>query len=221
MIKQAITVGLEAHDGTGKSSLAAGLREIFDGEVRLNEGQYKKERDLLIPGWKEGKITLQTLDMEMTETYRKETDEINQLIESTSRQIVILDRTWASFAADLVEDYKDAGVEFPHFGKDGSIVYPSGVLKPTITFELKIHEDRRKKQVDARAESLSSRDHKISNNPGYRDNLEKSRKRLGCVRLLMRERDKPVSALRAAQVLLGSRKTPPLRINRRGPLFEL
>mgnify|MGYP000046300591 CR=1 FL=1 len=221
MSKQAITVGLEAHDGTGKSSLTAGLKEIFDGEVRLNEGQYKEGRDLQIERWRAGEITLQELDAEMTEIYRRETEDINQLIESTSRQIVILDRTWASFAADLVEDYKNANVEFPHFGGHDSIVYPSRVLKPTITFELKIHEDRRNKQVETRAEPLSSRDIKLRDDTGYRDNLEKSRKWLGCVRLLMRERDKPVSALRAAQVLLGSRKIPPLRINRQGPLFEL
>jgi hypothetical protein len=134
---------------------------------------------------------------------------------------VILDRTWASFAADLVEDYKKENVEFPHFGRQDSIVYPGGVLKPTVTFELKIHEDRRNKQVEERAERLSERDEKLRDDPIYRDNLEKSRKRLGCVRLLMRERNKPVSALRAAQVLLGSRKAPPLRIYPQGPLFEL
>jgi hypothetical protein len=221
MTKHVITVGLEAHDGTGKSSLSAGLREIFDGDVRLNEGQYKEERDLLIERWKGGEITLQELDAEMTDSYQRETEEINLLIESTSRQIVILDRTWASFAADLVEDYKKENVEFPHFGRQDSIVYPGGVLKPTVTFELKIHEDRRNKQVEERDERLSERDEKLRDDPIYRDNLEKSRKRLGCVRLLMRERNKPVSALRAAQVLLGSRKAPPLRIYPHGPLFEL
>jgi thymidylate kinase len=221
MTKHVITVGLEAHDGTGKSSLSAGLREIFDGDVRLNEGQYKEERDLLIERWKGGEITLQELDAEMTDSYQKETEEINLLIESTSRQIVILDRTWASFAADLVEDYKKENVKFPHFGRQDSIVYPGGVLKPTVTFELKIHEDRRNKQVEERDERLSERDEKLRDDPIYRDNLEKSRKRLGCVRLLMRERNKPVSALRAAQVLLGSRKAPPLRIYPQGPLFEL
>jgi hypothetical protein len=221
MTKHVITVGLEAHDGTGKSSLSAGLREIFDGDVRLNEGQYKEERDLLIERWKGGEITLQELDAEMTDSYQRETEEINLLIESTSRQIVILDRTWASFAADLVEDYKKENVKFPHFGRQDSIVYPGGVLKPTVTFELKIHEDRRNKQVEERAERLSERDEKLRDDPIYRDNLEKSRKRLGCVRLLMRERNKPVSALRAAQVLLGSRKAPPLRIYPQGPLFEL
>ncbi|MBT6162972.1 MAG: hypothetical protein HOH92_04670 [Crocinitomicaceae bacterium] len=221
MSKRAIAVGLEAHDGTGKSSLSVGLREIFDGDVRLNEGQYKEDRNLLIERWKGGEIHLQELDAEMTESYRRETEEINLLRESTSGQIVILDRTWASFAADLVEDYKKENAEFPHFGEHDSIVYPGGVLKPTITFELKIHEDRRNKQVAERAERLSGRDEKLRIDPIYRNNLEMSRKRLGCVRLLMRERNRPVSALRAAQVLLGSRKTPPLRIYPQGPLFEL
>jgi thymidylate kinase len=208
-----ITIGLEAHDGTGKSRTAESLAKIFNGYVRESGGPFKVERDALIKERKSGKLSIEMLDDQITESYRRESEVIKDLIEKSPHQIVILDRTWASHAAEQIEDCRKHDVEFEHFGDSGEIRYPAGVLKPTLTFELKIHEKTRNLRVERRGEVLTERDIRLSEDEPYRENLEGTRKKLGCIRLLLRERSEEVAALRAAQVLLGSSKTPPLMVH--------
>jgi thymidylate kinase len=209
----AITIGLEAHDGTGKSKTAESLAKLFNGHVRESGGPFKAERDVLIEKRHSGNLSIEMLDKQITNTYLRESAVIADLIEKTPHQIVILDRTWASHAAEQIEDCRENDVEFEHFGDSNEIIYPVGVLEPALTFELKIHESTRNQRVEGRGEVLSKRDIRLREDEMYRGNLERTRKRLGCIRLLLRERSEEVAALRAAQVLLGSKKTPPLRVH--------
>tara|TARA_B110000305_G_scaffold241805_1_gene317646 strand:+ start:2737 stop:3372 length:636 start_codon:yes stop_codon:yes gene_type:complete len=208
-----ITIGLEAHDGTGKSRTAESLAKIFNGHVRESGGPFKAERDALIKKRHSGELSIEMLDEQITNTYLRESAVISDLIEKSPHQIIILDRTWASHAAEQIEDCKENDVEFKHFGDSEEIRYPVGVLKPTLTFELKIHEDTRNLRVERRGEVLTKRDIRLNKDELYRENLERTRKKLGCIRLLLRERSEEVAALRAAQVLLGSSKTPPLKMH--------
>lgn len=210
-------IGLEAHDGTGKSTTAGKLLEIFNGVHLEKTEEMAKIRDRLITQKKNGEISLSELSKQVDQTYRNERAHIQSLPKvkgSKSDTLVILDRSWASFAAEQLVDClnQNPPEKFEHLQENGTIRYPEGILKPSITFELFISEERRLAQVAGRGEKLEDRDKRLRDEPKYRHELERARRDLGCFRLSLRERNEKISALRAAQVLLGHASTPPLKL---------
>ena len=206
-----IYIGLEAHDGTGKSTNSGSLLELFNGQgIERTKAMRKKEKDVFSRRDKEG-LPLQAVGEEIDQAWRDETISIKkETAEQKSNWLVILDRTWISHAAEQLIQSREQNVQFEHELEGGEIAYPEGVLQPSLTFELFISEERRDKQVTNRDEELSERDIRLRDDSLYREDLEQIRKKLGCVRLSLRERDKGVAALRAAQVLLGHPSIPPL-----------
>ena len=210
-------IGLEAHDGTGKSTTAAKLLGMFNGVHLQKTEEMAKIRDRLIAQKNHGEISLSVLSEQVDQTYRDERAHIQSLPEVKglkSDTLVILDRSWASFAAEQLVDClnQNPPVKFEHQQENGTIRYPKGILKPSITFELFIPEERRLAQVTLRGEELQDRDKRLRDEPKYRHELERARRDLGCFRLSLRKRNEKVSALRAAQVLLGHASTPPLKL---------
>jgi thymidylate kinase len=206
-----VIVGLEAHDGTGKSSTAGALARLFLGDVVFVSKRFSAERKEFIRQKNAGEIDLEQLDVKMTQSYKQEKVEVMNKVSSDNRQLTILDRTWASHAAEQFLECRENETPFMHYLKE-SFFYPDGVIKPTITFELKIPEEVRQKRVAERGEDLTARDIRLNEDHAYRHALEETRNNLGCVRLRMRERNVEVAALRAAQALLGHKDIPPLYV---------
>lgn len=206
----AIYIGLEGHDGTGKSATADNLLSLFDG-IRLHrtEEMATKRRNLIAKK-NNGEFTLSELSRAQDETYREERRDVESKSSSLSEgELVVLDRTWASHAAEQMWDCQEMNELFEHLQKDGTVLWPKDVLKPSITFELYIPEETRSQRVDSRGEKLARRDWNLKTKPEYREALEGARKQLGCVRLSLRARNERIAGLRAAQVILGHPATPP------------
>ena len=209
----AIYIGLEGHDGTGKSSTADNLLTVFEGRTLHRTDEMAVRRKALISKKDKREMTLSELSIAQDITYRDECAYIKgECSNMAQHELVVLDRTWASHAAEQVVDCWNEKESFEHQQKDGTIQFPKGVLEPSVTFELYIEEEIRSYRVTSRGETLESRDWKLQNDPEYRKNLEMARKDLGCIRLSLRERDQRTSGLRAAQVLLGHSSIPPLNL---------
>ena len=209
----AIYIGLEGHDGTGKSSTADNLLAVFEGKRLHRTDKMAVRRKALISKKKNGQMTLGDLSIAQDITYRDECAYIEGECSSMAQdELVVLDRTWASHAAEQLVDCLNNNQVFEHQQQDKSVQWPQGVLKPFVTFELYIAEETRTARVTSRGEKLADRDKKLQNDPEYRRNLEMARKQIGCIRLSLRERDQRTSGLRAAQVLLGNSSIPPLNL---------
>ncbi|MDP6870466.1 MAG: hypothetical protein QGI21_06825 [Candidatus Poseidoniaceae archaeon] len=210
MDAQKIIIGLEAHDGTGKTETSLELLKIFGGERYWVQKDLKEERAecYALKGNENFIEKCKLLD----ETYRSESELINDI----NGDFIVMDRTWASHAA---ERYYEATTLCnpaldPPYQDDN---WPEGVTKPNITFQIILDPDEiRVARVIERAkesgEELSERDIKLNSDPYYRSVLTHARKKLGCKTFLIRERKPEVAALRIAQVMLGNMDCKPMKV---------
>ena len=199
-----VIIGLEAHDGTGKSTTAIEISELFNGSVFFTNEDTKNKRSGVYKDKKLSHIEKMSL---IEETYETEKVEFLEKIES---DFVVLDRTWYShIVEENVMDILDRKVKRTYPTNN----IPSGVLKPDFVFQIIIPEEERQKRVEERGEELAIRDIRLNKDHLYREMLENEREQFGCSKLRLRLRDPKVCALRAAQVLLGNASIPPLRIN--------
>lgn len=197
-----IIIGLEAHDGSGKSSTAKEIQKLFGGRIWTVADEMKERRRNI------SNLSGEELMEKMDETYVEESAQIHKMISSEKYQFAIMDRTWASHAAERHYEESSAGETISYASKE----WPEKILQPNITFQIIVPENERRARVEKRGEKLTQRDIDLNEKPEYRAGLEKARKELGCIALRLRLRDPKVCALRAAQVILGSKDCPPTRI---------
>tara|TARA_B100001758_G_scaffold233746_1_gene232288 strand:- start:216 stop:866 length:651 start_codon:yes stop_codon:yes gene_type:complete len=203
-ISMRVIVGLEAHDGSGKSTTAVEISKLFKGSVFFTNEEIKDRRSEI---YKSKTLAHQDKMDSIEKTYEAEKVEFTERIKS---DFVVLDRTWYSHTVEEnVMDILDrkSNRTFP------SKKIPHDVLKPDFIFQIIIPEEERKKRVEERGEVLTPRDIRLNDDDTYREMLENERERFGCSKLRLRLRDPKVCALRAAQILLGNASIPPLRIN--------
>ena len=99
------------------------------------------------------------------------------------------------------------------------LVWPKGVIKPNITFEIKLIPDsvrvaRMVKRSIEEGITINEREEKLNSDLEYQTLLEIARRKLGCKRFVIRKKRQPiVCALRIAQTILGSSDCPPMDAN--------
>ena len=198
-----VMIGLEAHDGSGKSTTAKEISSLFNGQVFFTKDEMKDKRK---PIYSSEVSQKEKMD-KIKKTYVQESLDCLQEIKDAS--FVILDRTWLSHSVEEnIRNKLDDDIE-PYYS-DRTI--PDGVVRPDLIFQILIDEQERQARIAKRKEPLSKRDHRLNDEPLYRRALEQERTAYGCITLRLRLRDPKVCALRAAQVLLGSEKIPPLKM---------
>ena len=206
-----LIIGLEAHDGTGKTETCIELLNIFGGKHYQVGEQLQKERSKYYS--LQGNENFTEKCRLLNETYRKE----SELIKTFDEDFIAMDRTWASHAA---ERYYEASeecnppLEPPYQDND----WPKDIIKPNITFQIildpdEIRQERVIQRANERGEKLSERDIKLNTDSNYRNVLIHARKKLGCQTFLIRERNPKTSALRVSQLLLGNMKCKPMNVN--------
>lgn len=196
-------MGLEAHDGSGKSTTAIEISKLFNGSVFFTNDQTKEKRSEIY----KNKSMKHLEKMQAVEkTYEEEKLKFH---EKMNEDFVVLDRTWYSHTVEEnVMDILDKKTKRTYPRN----TIPEDVIKPDFVFQIVIPEDERQKRVEERGEELTPRDIRLNEDSIYREMLEKERERFGCTTLRLRLRDPKVCALRAAQVLLGNPAIPPLKI---------
>lgn len=222
-----IIIGLEAHDGTGKSATSTELIKIFGGEVYKIPDDLKSERRLICEpidifktfttelSPKSDEYNLEIFDQackNMDESYSKESEIINKL----QSKFIVMDRTWASHAAEryyqsMINGHKNKYLD----EEDEKIIWPKNVSKPDITFEMKLVPDsERVNRMTRRGEEMNPREKKLNTDEQYRWLLQKARGKLGCQSIVFREkRPEEVCGLRISQSILGSFDCPPMDTN--------
>ena len=198
-----VYIGLEAHDGSGKSSTAMRIAEMFGGRVFFTSKEMKERRRSIY------KTTpSEEKEASIHQTYLDEQKDC--FSQTANSSFVVLDRTWFSHAVEQnVRDVLDDGQQPTYVPRS----MPEGLHKPNLVFQILIPEEERKRRVESRGEELTDRDVRLNDDDGYRDLLEDERGKFGCVPLRLRLRDQQTCALRAAQVILGHPDVPPLRIS--------
>ena len=199
-----VIVGLEAHDGSGKSTTAMEISELFNGSVFFTNDETKQKRSAI---YRNKSMT----HLEKMHAVEKTYDEENlEFHEKMKEDFVVLDRTWYSHTVEEnVMDFLDKKTERTYPRN----TIPEDVIKPDFVFQIIIPEDERQNRVKERGEELTPRDIRLNEDSIYREMLERERERFGCTTLRLRLRDPAVCALRAAQVLLGNPAIPPLKIS--------
>lgn len=201
-------IGLEAHDGCGKSTTASNLVALFGG-LQFNTEEHKKSRR---PIYRKN-IPKAQMMQEIHQTYLVEKEDF--LLKSFSHNFCVLDRTWLSHAVeenviDIEKDFQS----YPTFKHELGI--PNDLVVPNLIFQIILPEEERKKRVSKRNEKLTKRDIKLDEDETYRRHLDAERRKFGCIPLRLRLRDERVCALRAAQIVLSSDATPPMNVNLSG-----
>ena len=196
-------MGLEAHDGSGKSTTAMEISELFNGSVFFTNDETKQKRSAI---YRNKSMTHLEKMHAVEKTYEEENLEFH---EKMNEDFVVLDRTWYSHTVEEnVMDVLDKNSERTY----PTNTIPEDVIKPDFVFQIIIPEDERQNRVKERGEELTPRDIRLNEDSIYREMLERERERFGCTTLRLRLRDPKVCALRAAQVLLGNPEIPPLKI---------
>lgn len=207
-----VIIGLEAHDGSGKSSTGLLLASLFGGQVFFTTNTMKERRREIYQS--EEKTKQEKLNG-IHLTYLAERADCKH--QTTDSLFVVLDRTWLSHAVEQnVRDRIDDGGEPSFFPR----VMPADLESPNLVFQILIPEKERKRRVESRGESLTERDLRLNNDDEYREALEKERHAFGCIPLRLRLRDQATCALRAAQVILGHPGVPPLMVSPNSSLHE-
>ena len=201
-----LIIGLEGHDGTGKSATAIEVAKLLGGHVFFSDDETKKARQGI---YKDKSLSTKQQMSAVEEIYRLESDRFEA--ELGHKDIIIFDRTFVSHSVE--ENVKDILEDKQPNYKHG--YFPEGVVRPSIIFQVIIPEEERNKRVESRGEKLSSRDERLRDNHQYREALETERTKQGCVTLNLRLRDPETCALRVLQSLLGSKLVEPLSINLR------
>lgn len=220
-----VFIGLEGHDGTGKSTLQKNVAALLNAaiyDVRKEGKSFKQQRDELYM-----KTPLGFLDM-IAEVYRNESQFLRDHF--CADDIVILDRTWVSHATEENLLWREQGIEryfemFPVgnspkqnvFNGNGDCIYPpffypDGVIQPDIIIEVILEESTRVQRISKRA-NLNPRELRLAEDLDYRLAIEIERQKFGCKPLRIRERDPKESALRALQYILASEKVNPRKID--------
>ena len=83
-----VIVGLEAHDGSGKSTTAVEISKLFNGSVFFTNEQTKRKRSGI---YKNKSMTHSEKMRAVEETYE---DEKLEFHEKMNEDFVVLDRTW-------------------------------------------------------------------------------------------------------------------------------
>jgi len=226
-----IIIGLEAHDATGKSETSEVLARIFGGSIYKVSDEMKSERrqacepiDIFKKFTRDSSPESDEYNLEifekacnkMDESYSKESEIINKI----RSNFIVMDRTWASHAAERYYQSRINGHENEYLDeKEENILWPKNVIKPDITFEMKLVPDsKRVERMTERAEEegveIKPREEKLNSDEQYRWLLEIARKKLGCRSFVFREkRPQEVCALRISQSILGSFDCPPMDTN--------
>jgi len=205
---QKTIIGLEAHDGCGKSTTASNLVALFGG-LQFDTEKHKESRR---PIYRKN-IPKEQMMQEIHQTYLAEKEDF--LLKSLDHNFCVLDRTWLSHAVEEnVIDLEKNNQSYPTFSHESGI--PSELVVPDLIFQIILPEDERKKRVSKRDEKLTKRDIKLAEDEAYREHLDAERKKFGCIPLRLRLRDEKVCALRAAQIVLSSETTPPMNVNLSG-----
>lgn len=198
-----VYIGLEAHDGSGKSSTAMRIAEMFGGRVFFTSEEMKKRRRSIY-----ATIPLEEQEVSIHKTYIDEQEDC--VSQTANASFVVLDRTWYSHAVEQnVRDVLDRNHPPTYVPRS----MPGDLQNSNLVFQILIPESERKRRVESRGEELTGRDVRLNDDDEYRDSLEGERKKFGCVPLRLRLRDQQTCALRAAQVILGHPDVPPLRIS--------
>jgi hypothetical protein len=216
-----IIIGLEAHDATGKSGTAIELLKIFDGEVSKVSKEMKiKRREICEPisvlksftekkDYSETEYNQQMFDnacKAMDDTYLEESVKVGAI----DSNFVVMDRTWASHAAERYYQSQIHNHLNPYLDNfEGCLVWPEAIVKPNIIFQIILVPDsariaRMIQRSLAEGIPINQREEK----------LEIARRKLGCKRFVIREkRDPIVCSLRISQIVLGSRDCPPMTVS--------
>ena len=201
-MSEKLFIGLEAHDGSGKSSTAKRIAAMFGGAVFFTSDETKQRRRTIYKG-----TPHHEQDEPILATYLVEQQECDELTSESS--FVVLDRTWLSHGVEQnVKDIKQGRI--PTYAPR---LFPNELRKPDLVFQILIPEEERRRRVDTRGEKLTQRDVDLNEDPQYRQQLENERDAFGCVPLRLRLRDERTCALRAAQVILGHPELPPLHLS--------
>ena len=190
MIDIKVIVGLEAHDGTGKSTTAVEISKLFNGSVFFTNEQIKEKRSNI---YRNKSMTHPEKMQAVEKTYEDEKLEFHQKMNT---DFVVLDRTWYSHTVEEnVMDVLDKESERTY----PTNIVPDNVIQPNFVFQIIIPENERQKRVKERGEELTPADHRLNNDDIYRNMLEKERERVGCKTLRLRLRDPEVCALRVVK----------------------
>jgi len=206
------SIGIEAHDGCGKSETVKELVKALNGEswcTKDDAPDISKNREEIISQYDEGSKKMWA---EMLNNYEEEAIRIHEKMNSMESEVIVFDRTWASFEAEWY-------ARFPVYARNQpqlSSRWPDQVFQPDITFHCIIPEEERLQRISNRREEtgreLNLREIMLGANADYRYKLEEARIKLGCVPLRLRKRNPNVCAQRAIQHLLGSNDFPPFSI---------
>ena len=199
-----LIIGLEGHDGTGKSATAKEVAKLLGGHVFFSDDKTKNARQEV---YKNKSLSTKQQMNAVEEIYRSESERFET--ELGDKDIIIFDRTFISHSVE--ENVGDLLNKREMSYEPG--YFPNGVIKPTIIFQVIIPEEQRNIRVKQRGLDLSDRDEKLRDNHEYREALELERTRQGCITLNLRERNEETCALRVLQSLLGSKLVNPLSIN--------
>ena len=200
-----LIIGLEGHDGTGKSSTAIAIADLIGGHVFFSNDETKSLRHDI---YGNEKLSHSEKMRRIEKIYLDESNKFET--EMANCKIIVLDRTFFSHSVEenVMDklDRKQSPTYQPKF-------IPKGVIKPDIVFQVIIPERVRNQRVQERGEHLTKRDERLRDDDIYRKALESERKANGCVTVYMRERDPKTCALRVVQSLLANKLVQPLSIN--------
>lgn len=200
-----LIIGLEGHDGTGKSKTAKEIANLLNGHVFFSDEKTKMARQLV---YADENLTNAEKNTRVEQIYQKESTRFEQ--ELGDKELIIFDRTFLSHS---VEENVLSMLDRKTGPCYSNGYFPKNVIKPELIFQVKIPEAEREKRVKNRNEKLSKRDVRLNEDDIYRQMLEQERTRNGCISLNLRLRDPKTCALRAAQVILGNKSVIPLSIN--------
>ena len=198
-----IIVGLEAHDGSGKSTTAVEISKLFGGSVFFTNEQIKKKRSEI---YRDKSMTHPQKMKAVEETYAEEKLEFQG---NMKQNFVVLDRTWFSHTVEEnVMDVMDRNSE-PTYPTNS---IPDDVIQPLFVFQIVIPEDERQKRVEERGEELTPRDHRLNDDANYLKCWRQSGNGL-MYDSTITSSDPEVCALRGRlEALLGNPTIPPLKL---------
>lgn len=218
MAGQPLSIGFEAHDGSGKTTTAEILALMLgnaptwipDSKTQNSAFLYKEKRKKILDEHPEE--TTEKIQ-KMDQSYRDEAIEISSYIQHIDSDFFILDRTYASHAAEtfakpyrVEENSIPTDIDHPQLSRD----WPEGMFQPDVVFQIILPEQVRKKRIteraDARGETLHGRDLDLINFNHYRGALESAREQLGCIRIQLRERNPRTAAMRILQYIMSSKQ---------------
>ena len=176
-----VIVGLEAHDGSGKSTTAKEIASLFNGQVFFTKDEMKDKRK---PIYSSEVSQKEKMD-KIKKTYVQES--LDCLQETKARPSSSL--IGHGYLIPLRETFK---TNLTMTGVSHIILtepFQMGSLRPDLIFQILIDEQERQARIAKRKEPLSKIDHRLNDEPLYRRALEQERTAYGCITLRLRLRD--------------------------------